>query len=92
MTPQEREEWKEKLKAKVTELIAFSPERYAEPIVNLLIRKDRGSYFVEKYEISLEPDLWMNFLMLTPKGVSESSKTPGVLRTPETAADGNELR
>ena len=84
MTPEEREQWKAQLKAKVQELMAFPDEMYETPIVNLLLRKDRGTHIVEKYEISPEPNLWMTFLLLTPKSASEEQKTPAVLCTPGT--------
>ena len=84
MTDEERAAWKAALKEKVVEMLAFSEDRYEEPIVNLLARKDRGSYILEKYEISPEPELWMSFLMLIPKEASEENKTPGVVCTPGT--------
>lgn len=84
MFPQEREEWKKALKEKVRELMAFPETMYEKPIVNLLDRKERDTYWIERYEISPEPELWMVFLLLTPKAASEENKTPAVLCAPGT--------
>ena len=84
MTPEEREIWQKSLQVKIRELMAFPEDMYETPLVNLLLRKDRGTHFVEKYEISPEPDLWMTFLLLVPKHASAENKTPAVLCTPGT--------
>ena len=84
MTAEERAAWQKAVKEKVRELMAFSEEMYETPVVNHLKRKDRGFYYIDKYEISPEPDLWMTFFLLTPKSASEENKTPGVLCTPGT--------
>jgi len=84
MTESERAVWISALKENITKKMAFSEETYPEPKVRFLMRKDRGAYFVEKYEISPEPDLFMRFLLLVPKTASETNKTPAVLCTPGT--------
>ncbi len=84
MSADERRAWTDSLKAKITELMAFPETMYEMPVVNRLVSKDRGFYTVEKYEISPEPDLWMTFLLLTPKNASPEAKTPAVLCTPGT--------
>lgn len=81
---EERDAWIADLRKSVIKHMAFSEDLYETPIVNLLCKKDRGAYTVEKYEISTEPHLWMTFLLLVPKGASEQNKTPAVLCTPGT--------
>ena len=84
MSEEERREWKRKLKAKVTELMAFPDTMYETPVVNKLLSKQRDGYRVEKYEISPEPDFWMTFFVLIPDTASPEHKTPGVLCMPGT--------
>ncbi len=84
MTAEEREAWRAAVKERVRENMDFPEWVYDTPEVRFLDRKDRGSYFVEKYEISPEPDLWMRFLLLVPKAASEENKTPAVLCAPGT--------
>ncbi len=82
MTPDEREKWVKSLKAKVTELMEFSPDMYDSPEVHLLISKQRFGYRVEKYEMSPEPGFWFTFLVLIPDEVDEKRLAPGVLCLP----------
>ena len=84
MTSDERSAWKVALKSKILSLMAFSENAYETPLVNHLLRKDRGSYYIDKYEISPEPSLWARFLVLTPKSASAEHKAPAVLCTPGT--------
>ena len=84
MTDSEREVLRREIKEKVRSLMNFPDTVYEAPVVNLLCHKDRGSYFIEKYEISPEPSLWMTFLLLVPKTVSEDRKSPAVLCAPGT--------
>lgn len=84
MKENERAELRGNIKEKMRSLMAFPNDMYEKPIVNLLMRKDRGGYFIEKYEISPEPSLWMTFLLLVPKTVSEEKKAPAVLCAPGT--------
>lgn len=84
MSGEERREWKRKLKAKVTELMAFPDTMYDTPVVNKLLSKQRDGYRIEKYEISPEPDFWMTFFVLIPDTASPEYKTPGVLCMPGT--------
>lgn len=81
---EERAAWISDLREAIVKRMAFSKDLYETPIVNFLFSKDRGSYTIEKYEISPEPHLWMTFLLLVPKGASEQNKTPAVLCTPGT--------
>ena len=84
MTEEERTHLKAEIKEKVRELMAFPETMYDAPKTRLLQRKDRGSYFIEKYEISTEPGLFMTFLLLVPKTALEKENAPAVLCTPGT--------
>ena len=79
-----REILKSDIKEKVRELMAFPETVYEVPKTRLLQRKDRGLYFIEKYEISTEPDLFMTFLLLVPKTALEKKNAPAVLCAPGT--------
>jgi len=91
MTPEECEIWKQKVTAKMRELMAFSEEMYEMPKVNLLLSKQRDSYRIEKYEISPEPSLWMTFLMMIPNGASDENKMPAVLCCPNSYEEKEHL-
>lgn len=85
MSDEARGKWRQDLKNKVTELMAFPETMYEKPVVNFLLSKQRDGYRVEKYEISPEPNLWMSFLLLVPDGADAGHKTAGVLCLPGTA-------
>ena len=69
----EREAWKQKITAKMKEFMRFPENMYETPVVNLLLSRQRGTYRIEKYEISTEPNLWTTFLVLIPKCIFNSS-------------------
>lgn len=91
MTPEEHDIWKQKVTAKMRELMAFSEDLYEMPRVNLLLSKQRGSYRIEKYEISPEPNLWMTFLMMIPNEASNENKLPVVLCCPNRRGEKEHL-
>ena len=91
MSFEECAEWKQKVTAKMKELMAFSENMYKMPKVNLLLSKQRGSYRIEKYEISPEPHLWMTFLMMIPNEASNENKLPAVLCCPNRRGEKEHL-
>ena len=91
LSMKEREEWKQKITAKMKELMKFPENMYETPVVNLLLSRQRDTYRIEKYEISTEPNLWATFLVLIPNEASYDHKLPGVLCCPGTAWEKEHL-
>ena len=82
-TPQQFAEWKDKVKVKLREVLAF-PELPPPPPAKFLGRVQRAGYVVERWEHYPMPGAAVPFLVLVPDGVTEAHPAPAVLCMPGT--------
>jgi hypothetical protein len=73
--------WREALRAKVLELMAF-PEVEPQPLPRCVGDEQREGYRLQRWECYPEPFSVVPFLMLVPEGVSGSSPAPAVMCFP----------
>ena len=82
MTGEEFFEWREKLRAKLLELMFFPEFEEVQPPCKMLWSEPRKGYTLQKWEIYPEPYSVVPFLMIVPDGVTADSPAPGVLCFP----------
>ena len=81
MDPREFPSWRERLREKVLELMAF-PEVAPQPEPRYISVEQRRGYQLQRWEAYPEPYSVVPFLMLVPDGVSQQSPTPAVMCFP----------
>ena len=82
-TPQQFAEWKDKVKVKLRDVLAF-PDLPPSPSAKFLGRVQRAGYVVERWEHYPMPGAAVPFLVLVPDGVTEAHPAPAVLCMPGT--------
>jgi len=75
-TPEKFREWRDRLKAKVRELLGQMPEP-APLSPQLCSREELPEFVREKYLIQTEQDCWVPLYLLTPRGLN--GKLPAIL-------------
>ncbi|MAF65275.1 MAG: hypothetical protein CMJ84_06410 [Planctomycetes bacterium] len=81
MDPSEFPAWRERLRQKVFELMAF-PEVAAQPVPKRVAVEQRDGYQLQRWEAYPEPFSVVPFLMLVPDGTSARSPAPAVMCFP----------
>ena len=82
--------WREKLRAKVLELMAF-PDVPEQPQPRRIRVEQRDGYQLQRWEAYPEPYCVVPFLMLVPDGVSDQSPAPAVMCFPGSSGSKESL-
>jgi len=82
MEPKDFPVWREAVRAKLLELMAFPELDQPQPPPKRLWSKQREGYELQKWEAYPEPHSVVPYLVLVPDGVSAQSPAPGVMCFP----------
>lgn len=75
----EYEEWKKKVRSKLTEISGIGRMEKCGLMPELLVSVEMDGYRRDKMIIQTEPDVWMPFYILIPDGLEDGEKRPCIL-------------
>ena len=84
MSREEFDEWREKVKEKLCEILRFPNDVPPQPEPKMLWEEARDGYRIQKWEAFPEPYAVIPFLVLIPDGVDAEHQAPTVLCSPGT--------
>lgn len=82
MSADELQGWRQKVREKLSELLAFPEDIPPQPEPKMLWAEQREGYELQKWELYPEPMSVVPFLALVPEGVSASEPGPAVICIP----------